>query len=133
MNRDLSPVAGAPCTAPPIRHADSAEPYCASSPSRARSPVSPCRVDAKPGSPMPPPLQPSGPLRSREDQPSGRVRFQSATWVRITAAATAEWDVLLKDQHEGYISWSEFERNQQVITDNATGKGSAGLRGAVRR
>src|SRR5438132_2098381 len=88
MNRDLSPVAGAPCTAPPIRHADSAEPYCASSPSRARSPVSPCRVDAKPGSPMPPPLQPSGPLRSREDQPSGRVRFQSATWVRITAAAT---------------------------------------------
>src|SRR5439155_24704785 len=88
MDRALSPVAGAPCTAPPIRHADSAEPYCASSPSRARSPVSPCRVDAKPGSPMPPPLQPSGPLRSREDHPSGRVRFQSATWVRITAAAT---------------------------------------------
>src|SRR6202165_2908150 len=45
----------------------------------------------------------------------------------------AEWDVLLKDQHEGYISWSEFERNQQVITDNATGKGSAAVRGAVRR
>src|SRR5213594_3334039 len=22
----------------------------------------------------------------------------------------AEWDVLLKDQHEGYISWSEFDR-----------------------
>ena len=45
----------------------------------------------------------------------------------------AEWDVLLKDQHEGYISWSEFERNQQVIADNATGKGSAAVRGAVRR
>src|SRR6202795_4217379 len=45
----------------------------------------------------------------------------------------AEWDVLLKDQHEGYISWSEFDRNQQVITDNATGKGSAAVRGAVRR
>src|SRR5258705_2254909 len=45
----------------------------------------------------------------------------------------AEWDVLVKDQHEGYISWSEFERNQQVITDNATGKGSAAVRGAVRR
>jgi len=27
----------------------------------------------------------------------------------------AEWDVLLKDQHEGYIFWAEFERNQQVI------------------
>jgi len=45
----------------------------------------------------------------------------------------AEWDVLLKDQHEGYISWSEFERHQQVIANNATGKGSAAVRGAVRR
>jgi len=44
----------------------------------------------------------------------------------------SEWDVLLKDQHEGYITWSEFERNQQVIADNATGKGSATGRGAVR-
>jgi len=44
-----------------------------------------------------------------------------------------EWDVLLKDQHEGYITWSEFERNQRVIADNATGKGSASARGAVRR
>src|SRR5499425_3621340 len=42
----------------------------------------------------------------------------------------AEWDVLLKDQHEGYISWSEFERNQRVIANNATGKGSA-VTGAV--
>lgn len=45
----------------------------------------------------------------------------------------AEWDVLLKDQHEGYISWAEFERNQRVIANNATGKGSAVARGAVRR
>ena len=44
----------------------------------------------------------------------------------------ADWDVLLKDQHEGYICWSEFERNQQVIADNATGKGAL-ARGAVRR
>jgi hypothetical protein len=43
-----------------------------------------------------------------------------------------EWDVLLKDQHEGYITWSAFERNQRVIADNATGKGAA-ARGAVRR
>ena len=43
-----------------------------------------------------------------------------------------EWDVLLKDQHDGYITWSEFERNQRVIADNATGKGSA-AKGAVRR
>jgi len=44
----------------------------------------------------------------------------------------AEWDVLLKDQHEGYISWAEFERNQHVIANNATGKGSAIARGAAR-
>jgi Recombinase zinc beta ribbon domain len=40
--------------------------------------------------------------------------------------------VLLKDQHEGYISWAEFERNQWVIANNATGKGSAVARGAAR-
>src|SRR5580704_1589586 len=44
----------------------------------------------------------------------------------------AEWDVLLKEQHEGYISWAEFERNQWVIANNATGKGSAVARGAAR-
>src|SRR5207249_4460806 len=44
----------------------------------------------------------------------------------------AEWDVLLKDRHEAYISWAEFERNQQVIANNATGKGSAIARGAAR-
>jgi len=45
----------------------------------------------------------------------------------------AEWDVLLKDHHEGYITWDEFERNQRVIADNATGKGTAMVKGAVRR
>src|ERR1700741_782548 len=44
----------------------------------------------------------------------------------------SEWDVLLKDQHEGYLTWREFERNQRVITNNATGKGAA-VTGAVRR
>jgi DNA invertase Pin-like site-specific DNA recombinase len=44
----------------------------------------------------------------------------------------AEWDVLIKDHHEPYISWEEFERNQRVIADNATGKGSATVKGAVR-
>ena len=44
----------------------------------------------------------------------------------------SDWEVLLKDQHEGYITWSEFETNQRVIANNATGKGSAVI-GAVRR
>ena len=45
----------------------------------------------------------------------------------------AEWDVLIKDHHEAYITWEEFERNQRVIANNATGKGSATVKGAVRR
>src|SRR5262249_12825756 len=44
-----------------------------------------------------------------------------------------EWDVLLKDHHGGYITWSEFERNQQVIANNTTAKGSDAAKGAVRR
>jgi hypothetical protein len=43
-----------------------------------------------------------------------------------------EWDVLLKEQHDGYITWDQFERNQHVIANNATGKGAA-VKGAVRR
>jgi excisionase family DNA binding protein len=41
------------------------------------------------------------------------------------------WEVLIRDHHEGYISWAEFERNQQLIADNANGKGFMS-RGAVR-
>jgi DNA invertase Pin-like site-specific DNA recombinase len=45
----------------------------------------------------------------------------------------AEWDVLLKEQHEGYITWDEFELNQRLIADNATGMGRTIARGAVRQ
>jgi len=45
----------------------------------------------------------------------------------------AEWDVLIKDHHAAYVTWEEFERNQRVIANNATGKGSATVKGAVRR
>ena len=44
-----------------------------------------------------------------------------------------ECDVLIKDHHEGYISWEEFERNQRAIADNAMSKGSAVVKGAVRK
>jgi DNA invertase Pin-like site-specific DNA recombinase len=33
-----------------------------------------------------------------------------------------EWEVLLKDHHEGYIDWAEFERNQKQLAVNAYGK-----------
>ena len=44
----------------------------------------------------------------------------------------AEWDVLIKDHHEAYISWDEFERNLKTIANNATGMTSALARGAAR-
>ena len=44
----------------------------------------------------------------------------------------AEWDVLIGDHHDGYVSWEEFERNQRLIADNANCRGLM-ARGAVRR
>src|SRR3954465_8378127 len=32
-----------------------------------------------------------------------------------------EWEVLLKDHHEGYIDWGEFDRNQAQLASNAHG------------
>ena len=43
-----------------------------------------------------------------------------------------EWEVLLVDHHEGYLSWAEFERNQRLIADNTNSKGMM-VRGSVRR
>jgi excisionase family DNA binding protein len=42
-----------------------------------------------------------------------------------------DWRVLIKDHHEGYISWEQFERNQRLIADNANGKSYMG-RGSIR-
>ena len=33
-----------------------------------------------------------------------------------------EWEVLLREHHEGYIDWAEFERNQKQLAANAYGK-----------
>lgn len=43
-----------------------------------------------------------------------------------------DWEVLIHDHHEGYITWAEFERNQHLIADNANGKSYLG-RGSIRR
>src|SRR5271166_2560511 len=69
-----------------------------------------------------------GRTTSKVSVEGGRKRVR-----RGVRRSLAEWDVLLKDQHEGYISWAEFERNQRVIANNATGKGSALARGAARQ
>ena len=42
-----------------------------------------------------------------------------------------DWEVLIHDHHEGYITWAEFERNQHLIADNANGKSYLG-RGSIR-
>ena len=33
-----------------------------------------------------------------------------------------EWEVVLKDHHEGYVDWAEFERNQKRLAVNAYGR-----------
>src|SRR5207245_784194 len=42
-----------------------------------------------------------------------------------------QWLVLLRDHHEGYISWDAYERNQHLLADNAQMKGQMAA-GAVR-
>ena len=47
------------------------------------------------------------------------------------AKPMADWGVLLKGHHEGYITWQDFERNQAQLCRNAYGKagGSKSARG----
>jgi hypothetical protein len=33
-----------------------------------------------------------------------------------------DWEVLIRDHHEGYIDWTEYERNQTVLAANAYGR-----------
>jgi hypothetical protein len=42
----------------------------------------------------------------------------------------ADWSVLLRDHHEGYISWQQFERIEQMLAKNTQGRGG---HGAARR
>src|SRR6516165_10536448 len=42
-----------------------------------------------------------------------------------------EWDVLIKEHHEGYITWEDFERNQRLMADNANRRSNMG-RGSIR-
>jgi excisionase family DNA binding protein len=64
---------------------------------------------------------------SRTTLEGGRKRV-----VRGFRKARDEWEVLILDHHDGYLSWTEYERNQRLIADNANGT-SFMARGAVRR
>lgn len=33
-----------------------------------------------------------------------------------------DWDVLIRDHHEGYVDWPEYERNQSLLAANAYGR-----------
>ena len=33
-----------------------------------------------------------------------------------------EWEIIIKEHHEGFIEWSEFERNQKLLAANTYGK-----------
>lgn len=68
-----------------------------------------------------------GRRRARTTIEGGRKRV-----VRGIRRDPAAWEVLIKDHHDGYISWPEFERNQRLIADNANGKSYLG-RGSVRQ
>lgn len=68
-----------------------------------------------------------GRRRARMTIEAGRKRV-----VRGLRRDPAAWEVLIKDHHDGYISWPEFERNQRLIADNANGKSYLG-RGSIRQ
>src|SRR5437867_2129658 len=42
-----------------------------------------------------------------------------------------DWQVLLLDHHEGYISWEEYQANRTLITQNANMKGAM-VRGSAK-
>lgn len=46
--------------------------------------------------------------------------------------ARSDWQALIPEAHEGYISWAEYERNQSALEQNAAGF-SPGLRGRMPR
>ena len=46
--------------------------------------------------------------------------------------AREDWQVLKRDNHEGYITWDEFEANRRMISNNASKFYPSGSRGAVR-
>jgi excisionase family DNA binding protein len=62
-----------------------------------------------------------------------RVRFEGGRKVitRGVARRRDQWEVLIRDHHDGYISWEEYERNQSIIAGNANMKGAL-VPGSVR-
>jgi DNA invertase Pin-like site-specific DNA recombinase len=65
----------------------------------------------------------------------GRTRGVRTADLKGTTArkvARENWQVLIRDAHPGYISWEEFERNEQTLRDNVAGWSPTG-RGRMPR
>ena len=62
-----------------------------------------------------------------------RVRVEGGrkVIVRGFVRRREEWEVLIRDHHDGYISWEEYDRNQKIIAGNANMKGTM-VAGSVR-
>src|SRR4029453_12055769 len=63
---------------------------------------------------------------------SVRLEDGSERVVRGQRQAREDWSVLLVYRHEGYIAWTEYERNMGLIANNAGNRGLM-VRRAVRR
>jgi excisionase family DNA binding protein len=63
-----------------------------------------------------------------------RVRFDDGRKVVTHGIVRRreEWEVLIRDHHDGYISWEEYDRNQKIIAGNANMKGTM-VAGSVRK
>jgi hypothetical protein len=65
----------------------------------------------------------------------GRTRGVRKADLKSTAqhkVSRENWQVLIRDAHPGYISWDEFERNEQTLRDNVAGWSPTGRGGAPR-
>jgi recombinase/recombinase-like zinc beta ribbon protein len=62
-----------------------------------------------------------------------RARFEAGRKVVTHGVARRreEWEVLIRDHHDGYITWEAYDRNQTIIAGNANMKGSM-VPGSVR-
>jgi len=53
-------------------------------------------------------------------------------WTMPKKVSRENWPVLIRDAHPGYITWDEFERNEQTLRDNVAGWSPTG-RGRMPR
>jgi excisionase family DNA binding protein len=60
-----------------------------------------------------------------------RIKAGRKLITRSVRRSQKDWEVLIRDHHEGYISWREYENNQRTINGNANMKGEM-VPGSVR-